>query len=316
MSDRGSGSHSSDLEAGKESSITAVPDGNAPLSARVEGRTESRGSPGYKPRNPRYDESKPTSILQGPPALPMEISGDSQDPGHDQHGEARSSHPAVPGDFDSNANPLWSLYGKEVKGYDEATIQVWKEDMDGILIFLLGVLLIFGKAGLFSASLTAFLAESYQNLQPDPTITILSQISQQIASLTPPGAASSVHPQFFPDFHPSPSDIRVNVFWFMSLIFSLTAALCATIVQQWVRDYMYVFQMHSDPLKRARMRQFLHEGSERWHMSAVAESVPALVHIALFLFFVGVGDFLFNINTTVAVSTMAPIAVCGSLYIW
>jgi hypothetical protein len=39
-------------------------------------------------------------------------------------------------DFDDSANALWSLYGKEAKGCDEATIQSIKDDMDGVLIFV------------------------------------------------------------------------------------------------------------------------------------------------------------------------------------
>lgn len=40
------------------------------------------------------------------------------------------------GDFDDSANALWSLYGKEAKGHDEAAIQSIKGDMDGVLIFV------------------------------------------------------------------------------------------------------------------------------------------------------------------------------------
>ena len=101
----------------------------------------------------------------------------------------------------------------------------------------------------------------------------------------------------------------------MSLIFSLSAALLATLVQQWVRDYMHVFQRYSHPLKSARLRQYLWEGMEGWYMPVVAESVPALVHVSLFLFFLGLGDSLLNLNTTVGVTTVIPITLCGFLYI-
>jgi hypothetical protein len=39
-------------------------------------------------------------------------------------------------DFDDSANALWSLYGKEAKGHDTATIRSIKDDMDGVLIFV------------------------------------------------------------------------------------------------------------------------------------------------------------------------------------
>lgn len=40
------------------------------------------------------------------------------------------------GDFNDSANPLWTLYGKEAKRYDESQIQTLKDDMDGVLIFV------------------------------------------------------------------------------------------------------------------------------------------------------------------------------------
>jgi hypothetical protein len=39
-------------------------------------------------------------------------------------------------DFDDSANALWSLYVKETKSHDEATVGTIKDDMDGVLIFV------------------------------------------------------------------------------------------------------------------------------------------------------------------------------------
>jgi hypothetical protein len=102
----------------------------------------------------------------------------------------------------------------------------------------------------------------------------------------------------------------------MALIFSLSAALLAILVQQWVRDYMHVFQRYSDPLKSARLRQYLQEGSEGWYMPVLAEAVPGLLHVSLFLFFAGLCDSVFNINTTVGISTTVPIGISGLVYIF
>ena len=152
----------------------------------------------------------------------------------------------------------------------------------------------------------------YYNQQ---SVALLAQISQQISSLAPQVLIPSTPPPPYPTFTPSSSDIRVNAYWFMSLIFSLSAALLATLVQQWVRDYMHVFQRYSHPLKSARLRQYLWEGVEGWYMPVVAEFVPALVHVSLFLFFLGLGDSLLNLNTTVGVTTIVPITLCGFVYI-
>ena len=177
---------------------------------------------------------------------------------------------------------------------------------------------------MFSAALTSFLVNSANNLQVDPAqqmvfyqqqnVALLAQISEQISSIAPQvSILSTPLPSY--DFSPNASDVRVNAFWFMSLIFSLSAALLATLVQQWVRDYMHVFQRYSNPLKSARLRQYLYEGAEGWYMPRVARSVPGLVHVSLFLFFLGLGDTLLSLNTTVGVTTIVPITICSSLYV-
>src|SRR5260370_14773858 len=49
-------------------------------------------------------------------------------------------------------------------------------------------------------------------------------------------------------------------------------------------------------------------------MPMLDEGIPGYLTLSLFLFFVGLGDSLFNINTTVGISTMVPIGMCGTLY--
>ncbi|KAH9052767.1 hypothetical protein EDB87DRAFT_1569985, partial [Lactarius vividus] len=219
------------------------------------------------------------------------------------------------GDFDDSANSLWSLHVKEAKSHDEARIQALKDDMGGVLIF----------AGLFSAALTSFVTDKVRSLQVDPAqqmvyyqqqnVALLAQISNQVSSIAPQVSIPSTLPPPYPDFSPNSSDVRVNAYWFMSLVFSLSAALLATLVQRWVRDYMHVFQRYSNPLKSARLRQYLYEGAEGWYMPVVAESVPGLVHVSLFLFFLGLGDSLLTIHTTIAITTIIPISICGLLYV-
>ncbi|KAH9076962.1 hypothetical protein EDB83DRAFT_1659593 [Lactarius deliciosus] len=223
--------------------------------------------------------------------------------------------PRMIGDFDDNANAFWSLHMNEAKSHDEARIQSLKDDMGSVLIF----------AGLFSVSLISFIVDKIHDLQVDPAkqmvyyqqqnVALLAQISTQVSSIAPQVSIPPTPPQPYPDFKPSSSDVRVNAFWFMSLVFSISAALLATLVQQWVRDYMHVFQRYSNPLKSARLRQYLYEGAEGWYMPMVAEAVPGLIHVSLFLFFVGLCDSLFSLNTTIGITTIVPIATCGLLYV-
>ncbi|KAI0313905.1 hypothetical protein OF83DRAFT_491993 [Amylostereum chailletii] len=224
-----------------------------------------------------------------------------------------------PIDYDEGAVELWKAYVTEAESHDRALVETWKDDMESIIIF----------AGLYSASLTAFLVESYQNLQEDPveqtkqfanqSVTLLVQISRQLGANAgqPAPTLSFPDPQSVSFSGPTASDVRINTYWFISLVLSLTAVLFAIIVQQWVRDYMHhVFQRYSHPLKRARIRQFLFEGATFWRMSVIVDAIPALIHISLFLFFVGLGEFLFPINHTVAIWTTAVMSLSALLYIW
>jgi hypothetical protein len=144
--------------------------------------------------------------------------------------------------------------------------------------------------------------------------TILSQISQQLASIAPQVSIPSTPPPPFPAFHPSSSDIRINVFWFLGLISSLTAAFLAIVIQKWVRNNTDVFERDSDPLKSARLRQYLREGFEQLHLPAVDEAVPGLLHLSLILFFTGLGESLLDINTVVGFITIVPIGSSALLY--
>ncbi|KAJ7897010.1 hypothetical protein B0H13DRAFT_1544665, partial [Mycena leptocephala] len=70
---------------------------------------------------------------------------------------------------------MWAVYVAEAEKYDRGLVESWKSDMEGMLIF----------AGLFSASLVAFLIESYKTLTPDSSDTmvlLLTQISNQLAA--------------------------------------------------------------------------------------------------------------------------------------
>jgi hypothetical protein len=163
----------------------------------------------------------------------------------------------------------------------------------------------------------AFLVESYKQLQPsssDTVILLLSQISQQLAALAS-GSSISI-PSGLPgqDFQPSASAVRVNIFWFISLVLSLTCALLATLMQQWVRRYLQTSQRWYASYKRVRIRTFFAEGIERFGLPTAVEALPALLHVSVFLFFAGLVDFLININHTVAFSLLSAVVVGTSAY--
>ncbi|KAI0308600.1 hypothetical protein OF83DRAFT_1180609 [Amylostereum chailletii] len=208
---------------------------------------------------------------------------------------------------------FWTRYLDINKKYDKEQIEIWKSDAEGILLF----------TGLFSATVAAFIVESYKLLEPDPDDTMVVLLSQLVTiangTLQPP-------PRPITPFSPPHGVIDVNVFWFSSLILSLTCALSATLVQQWTRDYKQaVFDEHASPQERGRLRGFLFAGVERFRLPTVTNVLPLLLHTSVFLFFSGVVEFLWPINRRVALTeslsssaSLAPYMSCSrfSPYLW
>ncbi|KAH9066455.1 hypothetical protein EDB87DRAFT_1543932, partial [Lactarius vividus] len=99
---------------------------------------------------------------------------------------------------------LWSMYLTEAEKQDKDVTESWKGDAEGILVF----------TGLFSATVAAFIIESYQNLSPksgDTTNALLTQISQQLVNISNGTPLTSVAAQISQPFKPTASAVRVNV---------------------------------------------------------------------------------------------------------
>ena len=65
-------------------------------------------------------------------------------------------------------------------------------------------------------------------------------------------------------FTPTPSAVRVNILWFLSLILSLSCALSATLMQQWARRYQELAQRRGAFHRRGRMRAYIYDGINRF----------------------------------------------------
>ncbi|KAF5378741.1 hypothetical protein D9615_007003 [Tricholomella constricta] len=165
----------------------------------------------------------------------------------------------------------------------------WREEVDKLLIF----------AGLFSAAVTAFTIESYQWLTEDPndlTLHALAQISQQLRSA---GLGNVTISNLSPEpFTPSPSVVRVNVFWFLSLTLSLATVLIGILCMQWLREYQRETTLSYKG--GVALRQMRHEGFVAWGVPEILSLLPLLLQTALILFFAGLLDLLLSLNTVVA----------------
>ncbi|KAJ6516727.1 hypothetical protein C8R47DRAFT_1088148 [Mycena vitilis] len=194
------------------------------------------------------------------------------------------------------AAKLWAIYVLEAEKYDKSLVESWRSNMQGILIF----------AGLFSASLTAFLIESYKTLTLDSgnqTVMLLAQISRQLAS-GPNGTVAPITPPV--SFSPSPTSLVCNALWFISLGLSLACALIATLLEQWARDFIHRADMRSAPLIRARVYSYLYYGAKRFNMHLVVDIIPLLLHTSLLFFLAGLVAFLMPVNIFIA-------AICAAL---
>ncbi|KAF7333288.1 hypothetical protein MSAN_02423500 [Mycena sanguinolenta] len=192
---------------------------------------------------------------------------------------------------EDSSSKFWAVYIAEAERYDSALMESWKADMDGMLIF----------SGLFSASLTAFIIESYKNLVPDTgdmTVSLLSQISDQLSSQSN-GSHFTVSPS--PPFEVPTSALVCNGLWFVSLGLSLTCALLATLVEQFAREFMHTKLSEST----------LH----RFGLHAIVDIIPLLLHLGLVLFFAGLAVFLVPINSLMAGIVTSVLVIFVTLYL-
>jgi hypothetical protein len=181
--------------------------------------------------------------------------------------------------------------------------------------------LLLKKTGLFAVTVAAFIIESYKRLSSDSgatTVLLLNQISQQLSALSNGTQDSSPPPPPYTDssFRPAPSAIRINILWFLSFTLSLICALAATLIQQWSRQYRQLPQAEKTLYKRARMRAYLFEGVDNFGLPQAVGAVTALLHVAVFLFFAGLIDFLFSIDTTVGRVILGVMCSFGGIYIF
>ncbi|KAJ7175108.1 hypothetical protein C8R43DRAFT_597924 [Mycena crocata] len=203
---------------------------------------------------------------------------------------------------DEACEKLWAIYTDEAERYDEALVQSWRGDMEGMLIF----------SGLFSASVTAFLIESYKSLTPDTgelAVQLLTRLSQQVAGEMTAGAPLTQA------FRVPRWSIICNTLWFTSLTLSLTCALLATLVEQWAREFLHKTGMRPSPVRRARVVSFLYFGVERFGMPAIVEVLPMLLHLSLLLFFAGLVGFLFPVNEVVMALVAGLLGIFVLLYL-
>ncbi|KAJ3553535.1 hypothetical protein NM688_g3554 [Phlebia brevispora] len=207
----------------------------------------------------------------------------------------------------TQADP-WVTIDKTVRGLDEEKVHDCKEDMDTLLVF----------AGLYSAVLTSFLMQSYQNLLENPqqtSVELLRQISAQTGSYTlSNGYLNSTAPPASPSalFQAGTLDVRVNVCWFASLILSLSTASFGMLVKQWLREYLAINRTVTQ--ERMRIRHFRARGLEEWKLFDIAAALPVVLQLSLALFFIGLCWFTAEIHPSLRTTSLLLVCAWAALF--
>ncbi|KAK0442866.1 hypothetical protein EV421DRAFT_1681148, partial [Armillaria borealis] len=181
---------------------------------------------------------------------------------------------------------VWRTYEDESRNYDANMVEESRDNVDVLLVF----------AGLFSAVVTTFVVQTSQSLQPDyaaMSASLLYEsvlVQRAIANGSPINAIapSPLNPTIA--FVPATTDVWVNGLWFTSLFLSLTTALVAVLVKQWLHHYVAL--PSGTPRDRSFTRQCRYGGFEKWHVQVIIGLLPVLMHLALAIFLVGLVIFL------------------------
>ncbi|KAH9007407.1 hypothetical protein EDB83DRAFT_2236509, partial [Lactarius deliciosus] len=186
--------------------------------------------------------------------------------------------------YSDSSGAIFSIYITHAQKLDEDNVGNWKVVADNILIF----------TGLFSATVSIFIAISYPNLQQDPNIitqSLLAQISQQLSNATVNDASGVSNTSIPSSFTPPGSVVFINSVWSLSLVLSLMCALLATFLQQWARRYLHAVRQNHPPHVHAHVREYFARGARKFYIFGLVDALPFLLLVSVHLFFAGLVAF-------------------------
>ncbi|KAG6811663.1 hypothetical protein H0H92_006376 [Tricholoma furcatifolium] len=172
---------------------------------------------------------------------------------------------------------------------DKEQCQSWKDEVQNILIF----------SALFSAVVTAFVIESQKDLQPNTaqeSVLLLRQIAAQSAGKI--WVADVDSPRI------DALSIWVNVFWFLSLVLSLTTALMGIVSLQWIQSHMRNLSEGPESLGMSHMHSL---GLHQSYIPVVFISLPVILIFSLTFFLIGMVVFLFKLSWPAAIPVTVAI---------
>ncbi|TFL07899.1 hypothetical protein BDV98DRAFT_588344 [Pterulicium gracile] len=172
--------------------------------------------------------------------------------------------------LDPNAR-VWRVYLDEAGQFDLDMVENIRDTVDVILVF----------AGLFSAIVSTLVSQASTAFQLDyaqvAAALLMELIAVQRAVATGLSLADAI-PSSLNIHSPQSStgsapDRWISGLWFTSLAFSLTTALIAVLIKQWLQAHIApIFQ--GSPKDHGRIRHFRYLGMEEWHFPPLSDYFP------------------------------------------
>lgn len=165
---------------------------------------------------------------------------------------------------------------------------------------------------------TAFLVQSSVALR-DPTkinnylLSELIAVERAVANGEPVDDVPSS--RYSPGDHTGElTDFWSNALWIMSLTLSLSSALVAVLIKQWIRHY--IAPVLGSPRDRAHVRQYRFNRLQHWRVPLIIDLLPAILHLALFTFLAGLGVYFIPLHVTLSRVVWGTTAVTFIVYFW
>ncbi|KAG6818782.1 hypothetical protein H0H93_001801 [Arthromyces matolae] len=189
---------------------------------------------------------------------------------------------------------LWRVYLDEADAYDSDMIDGFRTILDGLLVF----------ASLFSAVVTTFVTQTSQVLQPDNAQITVSLLIETNQLLRAAGNGTTVDTVAHSTLGPksltyTQTDVWVNGLFFTSLTLSVTTALLTVLVKQWIQGYIEVVPGNAQT--QALIRQFRFDGLVKWHLKAIIEGLPLILHTSVAIFLTGLSLYISQISRSICV---------------
>ncbi|QRW14349.1 phosphatidylinositol phosphatase PTPRQ [Ceratobasidium sp. AG-Ba] len=195
---------------------------------------------------------------------------------------------------------IWETYVEQTERSDKEVVKEWNDSLD---------------AALFSAVTTSLVLESLRQLQPDPVVQELLNLSHILLAAPEERRAVSYAVSRPPSsqFTPSGTSVLINALWFLSLGLSVVVSLAAMLAKGWCNEFMA--HRTGTKYEQGRKRQLKWDGIESWGMQRMFLYLPTLMHLAILLFGIGLALYLWTINIEVAIPIVVLSGISTLLYI-